>query len=92
MTGPRSLQRSSVSRRGIMLRGIVYTAGAATFLGPASSAKADKMTKEVVGYQTSPNGSQQCSNCGQFEPPNGCKFVEGDISPTAWCKVWTPKS
>jgi high potential iron-sulfur protein len=92
MTDTRNSQRSPVSRRTILLRGIVYTAGAATLLGPASSAKADKMTKTVVGYQNSPNGNQQCSNCGQFEPPNACKFVEGDISTTAWCKVWTPKT
>jgi len=71
---------------------MAYSAGAAALLGPASSAKADKMTKEVVGYQNSPSGTQQCSNCGQFEAPNACKFVEGDISPTAWCKVWTPKA
>ena len=92
MSGASNSHCSSFSRRTILLRGIVYSAGTATLLGPASSAKADKMTKTVVGYQNSPNGNQQCSNCGQFEPPNACKFVEGDISATAWCKVWTPKS
>jgi hypothetical protein len=92
MTDTHDLQRPPVSRRTILVRGIVCTAGAATLLGPAFPAKADKMTKTVVSYQDSPNGSQQCSNCAQFEAPNACKFVEGDISPTAWCKVWTPKA
>jgi hypothetical protein len=91
MTETQNPQSPTVSRRTILLRGMVCT-GAATLVGRASTARADKMTKAVVEYQTSPKGDQQCSNCGQFEPPNACKFVEGDISPTAWCKVWTPKS
>lgn len=92
MTGTSNSHRPPFSRRTILLRGVAYTAGAATLVGRASTARADKMTKAVVEYQNSPKGDQQCSNCGQFEPPNACKFVEGDISPTAWCKVWTPKS
>lgn len=92
MTNSPNSQSRAVSRRTILLRGVVYTTGAATLVGRASTARADKMTKAVVEYQNSPKGDQQCSNCGQFEPPNACKFVEGDISPTAWCKVWTPKS
>lgn len=92
MTRTQNSQRPAVSRRAILLRGVAYTTGVATLAGRASKARADKMTKAVVEYQTSPKGDQQCSNCGQFEPPNACKFVEGDISPTAWCKLWTPKS
>ena len=92
MAEQQNRQRITLSRRTILLRGAVYTAGAATLVGRSSTARADKMTKAVVEYQNSPKGDQQCSNCGQFEPPNGCKFVEGEISPTAWCKVWTPKS
>ena len=61
-------------------------------LGQASSAQAAKMTKAVVAYQDSPKGDQQCSNCSQFQPPNACNFVDGDISPTAWCKIWAAKS
>ena len=42
-------------------------------------------------YQAKPNGDQKCSNCLQFEPPKGCKVVEGDVSPEGYCIAWVKK-
>jgi len=27
-----------------------------------------------------------------FEPPNACKVVEGEISPSAWCHLFVKKT
>ncbi len=34
----------------------------------------------------------KCKKCLWWEEPNGCKVVEGEISPQAWCAVWVPPS
>jgi hypothetical protein len=46
----------------------------------------DKMAKQDVDYQDSPNGLQMCSTCSLFDPPTSCKIVEGVFSPNGWCK------
>ncbi|MGE5318744.1 MAG: hypothetical protein ACM3KD_01055 [Hyphomicrobiaceae bacterium] len=58
----------------------------------AAPAAPAKMSQASVKYQTEPKGDQQCSNCLHFIPPNACKLVEGNISPTAWCILWTKKA
>ena len=35
---------------------------------------------------------QRCDGCVNFQPPSACKFVQGDISPSGWCQLFTPKS
>jgi len=47
-----------------------------------------KVTKELSQYQDTPKDGQKCSECTFFEPPKGCKVVEGDISPEGWCQLW----
>ena len=50
-------------------------------------------------YQAKPEGDKSCSNCMQFLPGpsakdlGGCKVIPGDteISPQAYCMVWTKK-
>jgi len=32
----------------------------------------------------------KCKKCLWWQEPNGCKVVEGDISPQGWCAVWVP--
>jgi hypothetical protein len=57
--------------------------------GQGKSAKASKATAE---YQDKPKDGKQCSGCSNFLPPNGCMGVEGEISPSGWCKFFKPKS
>ena len=61
-------------------------------LTPLTSARAAKVSQAAVGYQNSPKGDQQCSNCAQFLPPNACNFVDGNISPSGWCQIWAKKA
>lgn len=87
-----SIQPCLLSRRKILLRGVACTAGGAALFGPLTAARAAKVSKQSVGYQESPKGDQQCSNCAQFKPPNACNFVDGDISPSGWCQIWAKKT
>jgi hypothetical protein len=71
----------------------VYVGGAATILGvTADRAMAAKASKKAVGYKDSPKGNQRCDNCAPFQPPNGCRIVEGPVSPQGWCRVWQRKT
>ena len=52
-----------------------------------------KVTQASVRYQTKPNGDQKCSTCANFiAESNTCKLVEGQISPSGWCALWTKKT
>jgi len=83
---------AALSRRKVLLRGMAGAAGGAMLLAPLTAARAAKVSPASVGYQTSPKGDQQCSNCAQFAPPSSCNFVDGTISPSGWCQIWSKKS
>jgi hypothetical protein len=42
--------------------------------------------QEDAKYQGTPKGQQQCDGCINFQPPNACKFVEGEVNPSSTCK------
>lgn len=46
------------------------------------------LSKDEVGYQNEPYGTQQCSDCSMFRPPNGCSYVNGVIKPQGWCRAF----
>jgi len=80
---------SQLSRRSL-LRNVGFAAGGVAILGTtvtANRAEA-KPTQKLVGYQDTPKGEQRCDNCSQFQAPSSCKVVEGDVSPSGWCKVY----
>ena len=83
-----------LSRRVFLQRVATYGAGAAVVQGLGSrlaSAQA-KAAQNAVSYQDKPKGAQRCDGCSSFQPPNGCKMVEGAISPQGWCSLFTKKS
>lgn len=88
-------QQGQFSRRSL-LKSAPLVAGAVASLGVAgkiNTARAQtKLTHAVAKYQDSPHGSQQCSNCVNFEPPGSCKIVQDPISPNGWCQFYGPKS
>ena len=84
--------RSALSRRAI-LRNLAIGAGGAALLAATVAESRDaaaqsKATQKAVGYQDTPHGAQRCDNCRQFEPPSGCKTVEGKIAAAGWCKIY----
>jgi len=55
---------------------------------PTGALAAEKMSKAEAEYQDSPKDIRMCATCTLFEPPRACKVVEGDVSPTGWCKAF----
>ena len=76
-----------------MLASAVLAFSAAATTAAISQAEAQqKISQEDAKYQGTPKGSQQCDGCINLQPPNACKFVEGDIKPSGWCQLFYPKA
>lgn len=80
-------QRSNPSRRKIM-RAAAGVATAGLCFRIARTEASDKMTPQQAEYRDTPNGIYSCGLCTLFQPPNGCKVVEGEVSKDGWCKAF----
>jgi len=81
-----------ISRR-VVLTGTALGLGAAAAAVAVSQAAAQqKISQADAKYQGTPNGDQHCDGCVNFQPPNACKFVQGDISPSGWCQLFARKT
>ena len=79
------MTESCPSRRTILV-------GAAISAGTVSRAEAQPNFKQAeVMYQATPKDGQRCGLCTNFVPPSSCQLVQGTISPTAWCQLFSPK-
>ena len=76
-----------ISRR-VVLRGAVAAAGAVPILLSGMTAAYAKVKQADVKYQQSPKDGQQCSKCANFEAPNACKLVDGEINPNGYCQLF----
>jgi hypothetical protein len=77
-----------ISRRGVMRAALT---GAAVGLTTGTSfgvAAQEKLSPKEADYQDSPKDIRMCATCTLFVPPTSCKVVEGEISPTGWCKLF----
>jgi hypothetical protein len=82
-----------ISRRRVLLTGTTLALGTAAAATAVSQAMAQvKISQATAKYQNTPKGDQRCDRCVNFEPPNACKFVQGDISPSGWCQLFAPKT
>jgi hypothetical protein len=83
-----------LSRRAAVAR---IGAAALTTGGLATAARAQtykpqdqvKLTKAAAHYQESPMNNESCGSCPYFVQPKSCVTVQGDISPTGWCPMYT---
>ncbi len=81
------------TRRVLLGAGLAALGGAAATAARANQRTAQtKLAQKVVQYQETPKGTQKCSICVNFLPPNACKIVEGTINPEGWCVAFAPKS
>jgi hypothetical protein len=87
------MKESPEFSRRCLLKGVVLLAGTSltASLGAKDALAQQKASKESMKYQDKPNADKQCSGCAQFVPPNGCKVVEGTISPQGYCIAWQKK-
>ena len=81
-----------ISRR-VVLASAAFSFGAAAAATVVSrTAAQQKLSQGDAKYQTAPKGDQRCEGSANFQAPNGCKFVQGDISPNGWCQLFVGKS
>jgi hypothetical protein len=81
-----------ISRR-VALSGAALALGAAAIAKAVSQAAAQqKISQADAQYQGTPKDDQHCDGCVNFQPPNACRFVQGDIRPSGWCQLFAPKS
>lgn len=52
---------------------------------------AGKKKQSQVNYRPAENDQTACGVCANFQPPNQCALVYGDISPTGTCDLFQPK-
>jgi hypothetical protein len=87
----RGNDRRRISRRAA-LSGTALALGAAAGMMARPAAAQQKIAQAVANYQATPKGDDHCAVCANFQAPNACKFVQGAISPTGWCQLFSPKS
>lgn len=64
-----------------------------TGLGAGSvAAQAKKIPQTAASYRNKPMGKARCDNCSLWQSPESCKLVEGPVSPSGWCSLYSPKS
>ena len=79
------------SRRNILRAGAAIIA-VGVGVKHAAAEETQKIEKSLVGYQEKPNANgQHCSVCANFQPPNACAIVAGEINPNGWCGAFAPK-
>jgi hypothetical protein len=77
----------------VVLTGTALALGAAAAVTAVPQAEAQqKISQADAKYQGTPKGDQRCDRCVNFQPPNACKFVQDDISPSGWCQLFFPKT
>ena len=81
-----------ISRRTWLGSTAVIVCAAAVLAEPLRAKAQQKMKQADAKYQTTPKGSAKCAACTQFQAPNACKLVEGDINPEGWCQLYTPRA
>jgi hypothetical protein len=86
MSGEPAAGSARLSRRSLLGGAI----GAVSILGatPKVATAQPKISKVAVNYQDHPDGDKHCDRCIQFQPPDGCKVVEGAISPQGSCRIF----
>ena len=87
------LSSTHVSRRNV-LRSSALTMGGALVLATAMTAERAeaKMAQKAAGYQATPKDGQSCGSCALFVAPASCKLVDGEVSPSGYCRFYVKKS
>lgn len=75
-------------RRALLGVGLAAAGGA---LCARAAAQQPKISKSQASYQDTPKGEQQCDRCAHFMAPDSCKLVEGKISRSGWCSLYSAK-
>jgi hypothetical protein len=72
-----------------MLRAGLAVAGGVVAISVDARAQ-DEIAPAMVQYQPMPKDGHKCSTCVNFEAPDGCKIVSGNVHPDGWCIAFAP--
>jgi hypothetical protein len=75
-----------LSRRAILALGLAIAAPSEADQQP--QANPNKISQAAADYQPTPKGMFSCGVCTFFIKPKSCKVVDGEVSPTGWCKLF----
>ena len=81
----------NASRRAVLGLGMGAGAAAIGMAVPRAQAQ-EKIAQQMVQYQNNPKDGQLCSGCANWQPPNACAIVSGNINPNGWCIAYAPKA
>jgi hypothetical protein len=84
--------RPYVSRRAALTGTALALGTVAAAVVTRQAAAQEKISFAIALYQQTPKGNDRCGLCANFRPPHACQFVQGQISPTGWCQLFTPKT
>jgi hypothetical protein len=91
MSNEAERRTGGLSRRVLLQSAAAAVGGAAVVAARSISAPAAiKISKTAVAYQDHPQDDKSCGKCRQFQAPDGCKIVDGPISPQGFCRIFTP--
>ncbi len=79
-----------ISRRVMLTRGVVALGAAAAAMAASRAVAQQKIGQTDAQYQGAPKDGQHCGVCANFQAPNACKFVQGNINPNGWCQLFSP--
>jgi hypothetical protein len=69
-----------------VLRAALSAASIGVMILPAAAQQ--KVSQAEAEYQDQPKSGLACTACTLFRPPRSCEVVQGDISPSGWCKFF----
>lgn len=85
------MTNANSSRRRVLGMSVGLGAAAAG-LSPWRARAQEKIAQAMVQYQANPKNGQVCSGCANWQPPNACAIVVGNIAPQGWCVAFAPKA
>lgn len=84
--------RDLFSRRAALTGTALVLAAATATTAVRQAAAQQKLSQALAKYQDTPKGDHHCEVCNNFQAPNACKFVQGEISPNGWCQLFSRKA
>jgi hypothetical protein len=87
MPGSSPDKEQTISRRIVLAAGLTLTALPAR-ADDQPAANPNKISQAAADYQPTPKGMFSCGVCTFFIKPKSCKVVDGEVSPTGWCKLF----
>jgi len=84
--------RDRISRRSALVWTTLALGAATAAAAVRPAAAQQKLSQALAKYQGAPKGDNRCEVCNNFQAPNTCKFVQGEISPNGWCQLFSPKA